>query len=389
MGIDKDLITELTKKHETPLLLVDCAQLETQVASLRQALPDVDLFYAIKAFPDAIIIQQLDALGVGFDLASSGEIELVRQHHINPRNTIHTHPVKKHSDIRHALRFGCTTFVVDNEEEIKKFSTYRHRVGLLLRISFRNPDAAIDLSKKFGCDLEQVEKLLKVSTDHGIRIKGFSFHVGSQCKTSATHVQAIEQCVSLFNHLQHQYPSLSALDIGGGFPVNYAANHQVDKPGEYDIDIIKFCDPIRTALQTLPENIRVLAEPGRFLVAPIAISISRVIGKNQRNGKTWYYLDDGIYGNYSGQIFDGMHYPIETLKQGSLQPCVLAGPTCDSIDVIAEDILLPALDVGDIVIGKMMGAYTHTTATRFNSLAPAKIIHLNNNILEQKIIYIA
>ena len=382
MTLKRELAEQLVSKHGSPFLLVDCLRLKQQVEKLTSALPGVDLFYAVKALPNQIVVNQLNQMGVGFDIASTGEIDLLRKEHINPRNTIHTHPIKKDRDIRDALRFGCTTFVIDNLQELKKFRAYRQRVGLLLRISFRSPDAIVDLSKKFGCPLEDVDHIIKKAADLGIRIKGFSFHVGSQGMKSDTHVHAIEQCTQLIHEYQEQYPYLSVLDIGGGFPVSYFLDN--------DVDIDAFCAPIRVALSNVPANVRVIAEPGRYLVAPVATGISSVVGKTDRGGQCWYYLDDGIYGNYSGQLFDGVKYPISVFVDGGgVQPSVLAGPTCDSIDVIAEDILLPNLEIGDLVVGHVMGAYTHATATHFNSLNPSQVICINQTSTESAVAYIA
>lgn len=379
--LSKSLAESLAAEHGTPLLLVDCAQLRTQVKQLREALPEVDLYYAVKAFPDETVVRELNSLDVNFDVASSGEIEMLRQHHINPRRTINTHPIKKDTDIRDALRFGCTTFVVDNLEELKKFFPYRHRVGLLLRISFRNAKAVVDLSKKFGCCVDEVPAIMAEADRLGLRIKGFSFHVGSQCADSTAHVAAIEQCTTLFSQLHAEFPMLSVLDIGGGFPVAYE--------GSCDIEIKGFCSPIVSALRKLPEEIHVIAEPGRYLVAPIATAISSVMGKAQRGDKIWYYLDDGVYGNYSGQMFDGVVYPISVFAAGEAAQSVLAGPTCDSIDVVRDKILLPLLQEGDLVLGHMMGAYAKATATQFNSLRQAKTVYLNEKPSDKTVAYIA
>jgi len=199
----------------------------------------------------------------------------------------------------------------------------------------------------------------------GIHVKGLSFHVGSQSATPDAHVDAIQHCLDIM--AQSDVP-LSTLDIGGGFPVNYDGN---------TIAIDEFCAPIREALKAAPSDLNIIAEPGRFLVAPAVMSISSVMGKANRSGTTWYYLDDGVYGSFSGRIYDHAEYPLRTLKTGKATPCVLAGPTCDSIDVIAENISLPELEIDDLVIGEMMGAYTAATATDFNSLNRATIIILN------------
>ena len=374
-------IQELAQQHGTPLLVLDCNVLKQQVERLRRALPGVDFFYAVKAFPHPDIINTMDQSGVGFDLASSGEIELVRQFYVNPRNTIHTHPIKKNRDIRDSLRFGCTTFVVDNAEEIKKFYPYQNRVGLLLRISFPNPDAIVDLSRKFGCSPDEANGLLNLAKQMDMHVKGLSFHVGSQSKNSAMHVTAIRRCREIINDYNRDAEiPMSMLDIGGGFPVDYSGTMP---------DITSFCAPINEALRDLGEDIHIIAEPGRYLVAPAAISITSVTGKAVRSGREWYYLDDGVYGAYSGQIFDHARYPIRCLKTGPMAPAVLAGPTCDSIDIISEEILLPQLEVGDLIIGEMMGAYTVSTATDFNSLARCEIIVLNKPENTDKIPHIA
>jgi len=358
-------IQQLADQHGSPLLLLDCAQLEKQYKDLQQALPNVEFFYAVKAFPNDAIINTLNQLGAGFDLASLGEIEQVRQHRVKPRKTIHTHPIKKDKDIRDALRFGCTTFVVDNIEELKKFRKYRNRVGLLLRVSFRGTTAKVDLSRKFGCAANEALNLIHRAAQMGIHIKGLSFHVGSQSASPDAHVDAINHCLDIISTCD---VPLSTLDIGGGFPVNYDGA---------TLAINDFCAPIREALKAVPTDIDIIAEPGRFLVAPAVMSISSVVGKADRSGMTWYYIDDGVYGSFSGRIYDHAEYPLRTLKTGKTKPCVLAGPTCDSIDVIAENIELPELEIGDLVVGEMMGAYTAATATDFNSLARASIVVLN------------
>lgn len=367
-------IEAIAAQHGTPTLVLDCDVLRQQYHALQNALPGVEFFYAVKAFPHAAIVNTLNQCGAGFDIASTGETELLRSLQINPRHTIHTHPIKKDRDIRDALRFGCTTFVVDNLDEVKKFRDYRQRVALLVRVSFRSADAVVDLSRKFGCSVEEVPSLLQQAEEMGIRVKGLSFHVGSQSARPDAHVHAINECTKVIQWWD-KYCSLplSMLDIGGGFPADYGFPVQ----GRGILPIDEFCAPIREALAAFPRSIHILAEPGRFLVGPAATAIGAVVGKAERGGQMWYYLDDGVYNSYSGIIYDHARYPIRTLKQGATRPCVLAGPTCDSIDVIEENIELPALEIGDLVIGEVMGAYTAATATEFNSLPKSKILVLN------------
>lgn len=367
---DCDVYLSLVKQHGSPLLVVRRSILLAQFHALQKYLPGVDLYYAIKAFPHPEIIRILAEAGCHFDVASAGEIDLLKPLQVGGRRTIHTHPIKKDSDIRAALRGGSTTFVIDNIDELKKLIPYRSRTGLLLRVSFRSESASVDLSRKFGCAPEQVLELVAQAQALGVHIRGLSFHVGSQCANSDMHVSAIKQCAQLMAecNLQQGNP-MNVLDIGGGFPVNYSGD---------DIDKDAFFNPVTSALGQLSTDITIIAEPGRFLVAPAVTGIASVSGKARRGGYQWYYLDDGIYGSYSGQLFDHVSYPLQILNDSEERsPSILAGPTCDSIDIIAEDIALPELNDGDLVIGHMMGAYTHATATRFNSLAGASVIFVD------------
>lgn len=365
-------IRALAARFGSPLLVVDCEQVRRQYRALQAALPGVDLHYALKPLPHTAVVSCLRDEGAFFDLATTGEVELVKSAGIPAERCIHTHPIKRDSDIRDALRFGVTTFVVDNPDEVKKFARYRKRAELLIRVSFRSPNAIVDLSKKFGCEPGAVLGLIEQARALGVRVRGLSFHVGSQATDPAKYIEAIEACTNLFAEaLLAGLPGLDVLDIGGGFPVQYS---------DAVMPINEFCAPIRAALAKLPKHVRVIAEPGRFISAPAAISISTVMGKAKRDGRWWYYLDDGVYGSYSGQMFDHAKYPVSALKESSaLFPSVLAGPTCDSIDVIDDNIQLPELEVGDLVVGRMMGAYTWASATDFNFFRRAKVVVVNEH----------
>ncbi len=379
--IEAEACRKVAQTHGTPLLVMDCDTLRRQYRRLVAALPEVDMYYAIKALTHPSVLATLRQEGVFFDVASFGEIRLLQSLNINPRRTIFTHPVKKDGDIRKALRFGCTTFVVDNPLELEKFRSYRHRVGLFLRVSFRGRDAVVDLSKKFGCAPDEALHLIHQARNMGIHVKGLCFHVGSQSRTPDAHVAAITACRELMERAEAMDMTMSVLNIGGGFPASYEA-------GIMDIDA--FCAPIRRALQTLPEHLRIIAEPGRYLAAPAMTAVTSVVGKARRQDRWWYYLDDGVYGSFSGRIFDGARYPMTVLRKSHTQHrSVLAGPTCDSVDVIAEDILLPELEIGDLVIAHMMGAYTAASATTFNSLEKTRVVVLNEKKEDSRnIVYI-
>jgi ornithine decarboxylase len=370
-------IRRLAARFGSPLLVVDCEQVRRQYRALRDALPGVDLHYALKPLPHASVVATLRDEGAFFDLATTGEVELVKAQGIAPERCIHTHPIKRDSDIRDALRFGVTTFVADNPDEIRKFVRYRKRAELLLRVCFRSPTAVCDLSKKFGCEPGAVLGLIEMARRLGVRVRGLSFHVGSQATDPSKYIEAIRACTNLVAEaLLAGLPSLDVLDIGGGFPVPYT---------DAVMPIEEFCAPIRAALAKLPKHVRVIAEPGRFIAAPAAIAVSTVMGKAKRDGRWWYYLDDGLYGSYSGQLFDHAKYPVAALRDGGeVFDSVLAGPTCDSIDVIDDNIALPELEVGDLVVGRMMGAYTWASATDFNFFKRAKVVVMNEQPVDAK-----
>ncbi|EKO3967481.1 type III PLP-dependent enzyme [Vibrio fluvialis] len=364
------LIESSVEQFGAPLLMLDCDIIRQQYRALSAALPNVTLHFALKPLPHPVVVRTLLQEGASFDLATTGEVELVAQEGVPAERTIHTHPIKRDADIRDALAYGCNVFVVDNLNELAKFKAYRDDVELLVRLSFRNSEAFADLSKKFGCSAEQALTIIEMAKEWNIRIKGLSFHVGSQTTNPQKYVEAIHTCKEVMEQVvERGLPALSTLDIGGGFPVNYTK--QV-------MPIDQFCVPINEALAELPETVQVIAEPGRFIVAQSMMSVASVMGQAERDGQTWYYLDDGVYGSFSGLIFDDAQYPLVTLKQeGEYAPSVLAGPTCDSIDVIAENILLPKLDNGDLIIGRMMGAYTSATATDFNFFKRAQTVVFN------------
>jgi len=290
---------------------------------------------------------------------------------IDPARCIHTHPIKRDADIRNAVHAGVRVFVADNIDELEKFIPWRGDAELLLRVSFRAPGAVCDLSRKFGCDPEALPTLARRARGLGLVVRGLSFHVGSQAPNALKHLEAIETCLRLLGQARRErLGPFDTLDIGGGFPIGY---------GERAPEIGRFCAPLRAALAKLPRRVRVIAEPGRYIAGPAAIGVASVMGRAEREGHWWYYLDDGLYGSYSGQLYDHARYPVEALRDGEERlPSVLAGPTCDSIDVIAENLMLPELNAGDPIVGRAMGAYTWASASEFNFFPKATVVSVNS-----------
>ena len=365
-------IRRLVAEFGSPLLIIDCERIRRQYRQLRHALPHVDLHYALKPLPHPAVVGTVIDEGGFLDLATTGEVELVAHMGADPDRCIHTHPIKRDIDIRSALARGVRVFVADNPDEVRKFAPYAGMAELLLRVSFRSPGAVCDLSRKFGCDPEDLLALARLAHSLGVQIRGLSFHVGSQAANPGKHVEAIEACTRLMTAARRERLGvLDTLDIGGGFPIDYAQRAP---------DIMRFCAPIRAALGKVPKRVRIIAEPGRYIVGPAAIGVASVMGRARREGHWWYYLDDGLYGSYSGQLFDHARYPVESLRtKGERLPSVLAGPTCDSIDVIAENMMLPELQAGDLIVGRAMGAYTWASASEFNFFPKATVVSVNRS----------
>ncbi len=363
-------IRRLVREFGSPLLILDCERVRVQYRKLKRALPRVGLHYALKPMPHPAVVQMVLAEGGSLDLATTGEVQLAQRLGAAPERCIHTHPIKREQDIANALEFGVRLFVADNPDEVRKFAHLAGRIELLLRVCFRAPRAVCDLSRKFGCDPQDLLPLARLAADLGIAVRGLSFHVGSQTADAAEHVEALRECARLLVAARREkLGRFDTLDIGGGFPIEYS--QQV-------LDIGRFCAPLRAAIAQLPSRVRVIAEPGRYIVGPAAIGVASVMGRARREGHWWYYLDDGLYGSYSGQLFDHARYPVEPLRDGAQRlPSVLAGPTCDSIDVIAENLMLPQLKAGDLIVGRAMGAYTWACATDFNFFPRATVVAVN------------
>src|SRR5580698_4164805 len=203
----RESIEHLVSRFGSPLFLIDAERVRAQYRSLTAALPGVALYYAIKSLPHPAIVAVLKQAGACFDLATNGEVQLVRRLGVAPDRCIHTHPIKRDCDIRTALNYGVTHFVVDNEDELRKFVRHRNRATLLIRLAFRS-DAVVDLSRKFGCEPEALPELLKLAAELRIKVAGLSFHAGSQAANPQMHVQAILVCGELMR--RH---GLSLLDI--------------------------------------------------------------------------------------------------------------------------------------------------------------------------------
>lgn len=366
-----DRWSELVARHGTPLLVLEPDRAIEQFLLMSRQLRDVRLHYAVKAMPHPAVLTALAVVGCGFDVATSAEVDLVRSLGIGPQRCIHTHPIKKPTDIDHAYAAGVRTFVVDNPCEAQKFNGRPADIEVLVRLAFSNPTAKSDLSTKYGTNPADAELLVKHVLAAGVRFAGFSFHVGSQGSSLEPFRRAIRATLALSRTLRRTLGvSTRVIDIGGGFPVTY----RKQMPTIADVGAV-----IDEEFGSRRDAFTLLAEPGRFLAASAGTLLTSVVGTSSRDGKVWHYLDDGLYGAYSNILSEDVHPPILSLDEmrGTASehgPVTLAGPTCDSVDVIARDYPMPPLQPGDVVVSPMMGAYTTVTSSRFNGTGETPIV---------------
>ena len=363
--LDKESVTILAQEHGTPLLVLSLKQIERNYLFLREHLPVVKLYYAMKSNPQPQIVRRLADLGACFDVASDGEMQQLREMGIASDRMVYANPVKTAGGLAKASEVGVNTFTFDSETEIEKMAKAAPGSRVLLRIRVDNPDALVDLNQKFGAPAAEAVSLLRKAREQGLDAAGLCFHVGSQSRTAAPYLRAITLCRSLFDEAKAAGISLRLLDIGGGFPIQTA--------GE-PIDIAGMCRLIQEALTANFPNTEIWAEPGRSLCGTAVNLITRVIGSQVRNGQQWYFLDEGVYGSFSGVVFDHWDYELETFKTGKKITATFAGPSCDSIDVMYRERLTPPLAIDDLLLVPACGAYTSASATVFNGFAKAKFV---------------
>jgi len=376
--LDQAATEVLAEKYGTPLLVMSLEQVIKNYQFLANALPGVKIHYAVKANPERRLIKALMDSGSFFDVASDGEMLELTALGIEPERMVYANPVKTTNGLKTALRTGVRKFTFDSAAEIGRMSELVPGGSVLLRIRVDNPLALVDLNTKFGAKADEAIPLLKAAKEQGLDAAGLCFHVGSQSTSAKAYVDAIKVCARLFAEAKAEGMELRILDIGGGFPIPTL---------QESFDVAAMTTEIREALQQYFPETEIWAEPGRFICGTAVNLITKVIGKQVRNHQQWYFLDEGLYGTFSGVIFDHWDFELETFKTGETIAATFAGPSCDSLDVMFRDKLTQPLDVGALIRVPACGAYTSASATVFNGFAKAPIMiweELKDEVLPQK-----
>jgi len=376
--MEQKKLIQLAKKHGTPLVVVDHKVLRDNYRQFRKHLPRVQVYYAVKANSDPAIVRTFYDAGASFDVASMAEFlnvhEMIKDLPAKERQDfiwdriIYANPIKAVETLEQLDPYKPLV-TYDNYEEVIKIARYAPHSGLALRLRVPNTGSMVELSSKFGALPGEAVDLMAFAQNNKLEVEGLSFHVGSQCTNPANYTQALHLAASIFAEAKTRGFDLKLLDIGGGFPAHY---------DDAIPPFRRLAKNITAELNRLfPGPIEILAEPGRFLVATAVTAISQIIGKAVREGKLCYYVNDGVYHTYSGQIFDHCQYRMRSFKKGPTQICSVFGPTCDALDTITLAAQLPDLDMGDLLYSENIGAYSAASSTSFNGFPPAKVVHLN------------
>lgn len=357
----------------TPCVVVDLDVIRENYETLRHWLPLAEVYYAVKANPAPEIVRMLNTLGSNFDVASRGEIELCLSSGVPAERISFGNTIKKQSDIAYAYDHGVTLYAFDSEAELEKLAKAAPGARVFCRILMTCDGAEWPLSRKFGCEIDMARDLLVKARDLGMDPYGVSFHVGSQQTDLAQWDVAVGKTAMLFSALNDAGIRVRMVNLGGGFPARYRA----DVP-----TIDRYADAVMHAMTNhfgndLPAMI---IEPGRSLVGDAGILESEVVlisRKSYDDEARWVYLDVGKFGGLAETMDEAIKYRIQTPHDGAeTSPVVLAGPTCDSADILYEKAgyeMPVALQVGDKVRILSTGAYTTSySAVNFNGFEPLK-----------------
>lgn len=373
--LNRSAVEYLAENYGSPLLVLSETQIEHNYKFLTKRMPGVKIYYAVKSNPNQRIINKLNELGSCFDVASDGEILTLSSMGIDAKHMVYANPVKTPGGLKAARSTGVNKFTFDSESEIAKMAKAVPGGTVLLRIRVDNPDAHVDLNKKFGARPEDALRLLKLARAQGLDAAGLCFHVGSQSVNADAYHHALAICRQLFDKAEQQGMNLRILDIGGGFPIP-VINEEIDIDG--------MIEDIGAAVTKYFPDTEVWCEPGRFICGTAVNLITRVIGEQERNNQQWYFLDDGLYGTFSGVIFDHWDFELETFKTGLKIPATFAGPSCDSLDILFRDKLTVPLEMDDLILVPNCGSYTSASATVFNGFAKTSTIVWEDVELEIK-----
>ena len=367
-----DIINDflINNQNEQPFYIIDVGEIIKAYEKWIQCFPTIKPYYAVKCNPNPVILHVLSSLGTSFDCASENEIKTIIELTNDPNKIIFANPCKMSSHIKYARANDVDMMTFDCEEELYKIRLYHPYANLVLRLAVDDTHSICKFNSKFGCKLENVENLICLMKLLKLKLFGFSFHVGSGCKSVDSYYTAIKMCKEAYDIALKNLVVIKIIDIGGGFPGIHDKNC---------INIEQIAEKINEAQQKffgkeIEENIiQFIAEPGRYFVEKSHTLVLNVIGKkreiNENEETIIYYLNDGVYCSFNCIYFDHKKpiiLPFNERNEKILYKSKIFGPTCDSIDLITNEIMLPELAIGECVYVENFGAYTTAASSSFN-----------------------
>ncbi|MDQ5847416.1 MAG: type III PLP-dependent enzyme [Pseudomonadota bacterium] len=358
VSLDFEIVRQAARqKYTRPFLILDAAIVRGKVRRFRAAMPRVRPHYAVKANPDRRVLKALVQEGCGFEIASVAELDLLLGLGVPAAEVFYSNPVRSRDSIAYAAGKGVEWFVVDSADELRRVHEIKADAKQYLRIATPNIGSDWPLSGKFGAGAADARDIIALAAKLGADLAGVTFHVGSQCRNPANWRVALEKARALFDVMAKAGLRPRLLNIGGGFPVRHV------KPIP-SIEVIG--EVVNEGLKAFPEDVQVIAEPGRYLVSDAGYFVCRVLGTATRAGKRWMHWDAGLFGGVI-ESSEGLKYRIRTERSGPDVTWTVGGPTCDSVDIVVRDEPLPSdLQEGDFVYIRNAGAYTTAYASQFN-----------------------
>ncbi|MBQ2975087.1 MAG: type III PLP-dependent enzyme [Phascolarctobacterium sp.] len=330
--LNQTAVEKLAEEYGTPLLVLSLDQVKANYDCLKKYIPRLRIFYAMKANPNPEILKAMAEIGSSFDVASAGEIRTLNEMGVSGERLIYANPVKLGAGFQACRDCGVTKMTFDSASEIEKMQKELPGATVLLRLRIDNSSALVDLNKKFGAGRERAVELMLKAKEAGL--------------------------------------DLRIMDIGGGFPIPTPS---------MKFNLPEMLKQISARLDEDFPGIEIWAEPGRYICGTAVDLITSVIGVTERGGQPWYFLDDGLYGTFSGVIFDQWDFKLISFKEGDERvAATFAGPSCDSLDIMFRGRMTVPLEVGDLLLVPSCGAYTSASATTFNGFSKAQFIVWDN-----------
>ncbi|WP_131668638.1 type III PLP-dependent enzyme [Psychrobacter pygoscelis] len=375
--------TQVAKERETPFLVVDLSRIKSKYEEMVTLFPNAKIHYAMKASPANEVIGLLASLGSNFDCASIYELDRVLDNGVDGERISYGNTIKKAAHVKYAYDKGVRLFATDSEADLKNIAEHAPGSKVFVRILVQGSETAEwPLSRKFGCHPDMAIDLLVQAKKLGLVPYGISFHVGSQQRDVAAWDDAIAKVKYMFDWMQNEENTkLQMINLGGGFPTNYIS--EVNPLQVYADEIKRYLSEDFDE-QDMPE---IILEPGRSLVGGSGVLVSEVVlisRKAHTDLTRWVYTDVGLFQGLIETLGEAIKYPVYTPKMETSTEAgtvVLAGPTCDSTDIMYEEAgyqLPQELEIGDKIYWLTTGAYTNSySSVEFNGFPPLEVVYID------------